>query len=132
MKKIIVSMLVFCMIVSLAGCGSQSASSSELSIADAKKVVLMDGNTGDIVEITDTETIQNITDNFNSLKLQQQGKVDSSDWTYSIRWYDETEKEIAHISCGAEPTSIAKDGYVRVITDGSVNTEMLKKIINQE
>ena len=133
MKKFfLVCMLAFCMVLSLAGCGSQSASSSGLSIADAKKVVLMDGNTGDVVEITDTETIQNITDNFNSLKLQQQGKVDSSGWTYGIRWYDESEKEIANISCGAEPTSITKDGYVWVITDGSVNTEMLKKIINQE
>jgi uncharacterized protein YcfL len=132
MKKIIVSMLVFCMVVSLAGCGSQSASSSELSIADAKKVVLMDGNTGDIVEITDTETIQNITDNFNSLKLQQQGKVDSTGWLYGIKWYDESEKEIANIHCGGEPTSITKDGYVWVIIDGSVNTEMLNNILNQE
>lgn len=120
------------MIVSLAGCGSQSASNSGLSIADAKKIVLMDGNTGNIVEITDTETIQNITDNFNSLTLQRQEKVNSSGWTYGIRWYDEAEKEIANISCGAEPTSITKDGYVWVITDGSVNTEMLKKMLNQE
>ena len=132
MKKLLACMLALCMILLLAGCGSRSASSSGLSIADAKKVVLMDGNTGNAVEITDTETIQDITDNFNSLMLQRQGKVDSSGWTYGIRWYDEAEKEIANISCGSEPTSITKDGYVWVITDGSVDTQMLKEIIDQE
>ena len=132
MKKILVYVLAVCMIALLAGCGSQSASSSELNIVDAKKVVLIDGNTGDVIEITDIETIRSITDDFNSLKLQKQGKVDSTGWTYGIKWYDESEKEIANIFCGAEPTSISKDGYVWVITDGSVNTEMLNNILNQE
>ncbi len=132
MKKILVYILAFCIVLSLAGCGSQSVSSSGLNITDAKKIVLTNGNTGDRVEITDTETIQSITDNFNSIKLQKRGKVNSSGWTYGIRWYDESEKEIANISCGAEPSSITKDGYVWVITDGSVNTEMLNSILNQE
>lgn len=127
MKKIIVCMLIFCLMVSLVGCGNQSA----LNIVGAKKIVLMNGNTGDKTVITDTDTIQSITDNFNSLKLRRQGKVNSGGWTYGIRWYDETEKELARISCGAEPSSITKDGYVWVITGGSVNTEMLKNIINQ-
>ena len=90
----------------------------------------MNGNTGDVVEISDTETIQSITDNFNSLTLQKKGKVDGTGWTYGIRWYDEAEKEIANISCGAEPKSITKDGYVWNITSGSIDTTLINELLN--
>ena len=125
MKKMFVWMLALCLIVSLAGCGSRSA----FHIAGAKKVVLIDGNTGAAFEITDAETSRRITGDFNSLKLQKQGKADSSGWTYGIRWYDEAGKEIAGISCGAEPTSITKDGCVWAITEGCVNTELLNSMM---
>ncbi len=129
MKKIIVYIMALCAAVSLVGCGSHAGDSMQLNMDDVKKIVLMYGGTGAQAEITDAATISMLTDNFNTLTLKREGKVDSTGWTYGIGWYDEEGKELAKLYCGAEPETITKDGYVWDIISGSVDVALLNELL---
>ena len=128
MKEAVSYMLPVCAVLSLTGCvGSQS----RLNIENAQTIVLMDGNTGASVEITDADTVRIVMDNFNSLQLKKDRKNDSTGWTYGIRWYDANGKEIESVLSGANPMSIARGNYVWTVTRGSIDTAVLDELLGR-
>jgi uncharacterized protein YcfL len=131
MKKIIVFVLALFTVAALVGCSNHTEGSMQLNKDNVKKIVLTYGGNGSQAEITDAETISTITDNFNTLTLKKDGKVNSTGWTYCIGWYDKEGNESAKIYCGAEPKSIVKDGYVWNVTSGSVDVVLLSELLNK-
>ena len=128
MKKILAFLLVFCISAVFFGCGN-AGDPSHLDIPAAKKIVLKNGSTGTLTEITDPETVSMITDSFRALTLKKEGKADSTGWTYGISWFDEDDQELLKLYCGAEPESISINGYVWAITGGSVDAALLDRLL---
>ena len=88
-----------------------------------------EGDDGSQVEITDEETIAAITENFNTLILNRDKKIDSTGWTYSVGWYDADGNELTKIYCGAQSDSITRDGYVWKIVSGSIDVDLLNDLL---
>lgn len=130
MKRILTLFFALLTVFSLVGCGNYTEESLQLSVDSVKKITIIYGNDGSQVEITDEETIDAITENFNSLILNRDKKTDSTGWTYSVRWYDADGNELTKISCfGAQSDSITRDGYVWKIASGSIDFDLLNELL---
>lgn len=129
MKRIITLFFALLTVFSLVGCGNNTEESLQLSVDSVKKITIIYGNDGSQVEITDEETIAAITENFNTLVLNRDKKIDSTGWTYSVRWYDADGNELTKISCWAQSDSITRDGYVWKIASGSIDVDLLNDLL---
>ena len=129
MKKIITLFFALLIVFSLVGCGNNTEESLQLSVDSVKKITIIYGNDGSQVEITDEETIAAITENFNTLILNRDKKIDSTGWTYSVGWYDADGNELTKIYCGAQSDSITRDGYVWKIASGSIDVDLLNDLL---
>lgn len=130
MKRIITMFFALLTVFSLVGCGNNTEESLQLSVDSVKEITIMYGNDGSQVEITDEETIAAITENFNTLILNRDKKIDSTGWAYSVRWYDADGNELTKISCfGAQSDSITRDGYVWKIASGSIDFDLLNELL---
>ena len=129
MKRIITLFFALLTVFSLVGCGNNTEESLQLSVDSVKKITIIYGNDGSQVEITDEETIDAITENFNSLILNRDKKIDSTGWTYSVGWYDADGNELTKISCWAQSDSITRDGYVWKIASGSIDVDLLNDLL---
>ena len=63
MKKIVLVVFAF-IVLCMAACSSRT---QNYEVGDATKIIVTSGNTGEQVDITDSESIRYITDNINSL-----------------------------------------------------------------
>ena len=125
LRKITVLFLILLVSLLLAACGKQKTFALEYP----KKVLLMSGNTGESVEIADEDVIRRITDNMNSVQLQRKSKINSSGWSYNIRWYDDTGAEMGNLSTGRDGTIIFYDGYEWAAVSGSIDTKLLDNVL---
>lgn len=104
-------------------------SSKTFEIADAEKVVLMSGTTGEKVEIKDAAIIQQITTNINCVEFKKgQSSKNSSGWSYNIKWYDAKGLEIENITIGGNGT-INYGDYFWSATNGSIDTAFLDELL---
>ncbi len=129
MKRIITLFFALLTVFSLVGCGNNTEESLQLSVDSVKEITIMYGNDGSQVEITDAETIAAITENFNTLVLNRDKKIDSTGWAYSVSWYDADGNELTKIFCGEQSDSITRDGYVWKIVSGNIDVDLLKDLL---
>ena len=85
MKKIVLVVCAF-IVLCMVGCSSRT---HKFEIGDSAKITVTSGTTGEQVEITETESIQYITDNINALTYSKGEKVNSDGWSYALIWYDQ-------------------------------------------
>ena len=77
----------------LAACGETVSP----SIEGAAYIELQSGNTGELVTITDADTVVQITADVNALRLRDAQEIDSSGWSYRLRWYDADGAQLAEL-----------------------------------
>ena len=77
----------------LAACGETVSP----SIEGAAYIELQPGNTGELVTITDADTVAQITADVNALRLRDAQEIDSSGWSYRLRWYDADGAQLAEL-----------------------------------
>ena len=77
----------------LAACGETVSP----SIEGATYIELQSGNTGEMVTITDADTVAQITADVNALRLRDAQEIDSSGWSYRLRWYDADGAQLAEL-----------------------------------
>ncbi|WFA08772.1 immunoglobulin-like domain-containing protein [Tissierella sp. Yu-01] len=88
------------------------------------------GNTGNTVEITDTNNIQQITNNINSLEYEEgDPSNNSSGWLYSIKWYNTDGKLIEQIVILDNKTIDYEDKFYKV-SDGNIDIELLDDLLS--
>ena len=72
------------------------------AIEGAAKIEVFSGTTGLCVDVTDEDTIQQITDNINSITFKRESKIASSGFRYHIDWYDTDGQIIESIGPGGD------------------------------
>ena len=107
MKKIVLVVCAF-IVLCMAACSSRT---HKYEIGDAAKIIVYSGTTGEQVEITDTESIQYITDNINGLIYSKGEKVNSDGWSYALIWYDKDGNEQKKLTVLNEYTVIFDGRY---------------------
>lgn len=107
MKKIVLVVCAF-IVLCMAACSSRT---HKFEIGDAAKIIVYSGTTGEQVEITDTESIQYITDNINGLTYSKGEKVNSDGWSYALIWYDKDGNEQKKLTVLNEYTVIFDGRY---------------------
>ena len=107
MKKIVLVVCAF-IVLCMVGCSSRT---HKFEIGEAAKITVTSGTTGEQVEITETESIQYITDNINALTYSKGEKVNSDGWSYAMIWYDKDGNEQKKLTVLNEHTVIFDGRY---------------------
>ncbi|TGE34990.1 hypothetical protein E4K67_27540 [Desulfosporosinus fructosivorans] len=68
MKKLFIILTILFLIGSMAACSKKNLFGSN-SLADIKAIELRNGNTGEVVSVTDADTIDALTDYFTSILI---------------------------------------------------------------
>lgn len=128
MKKylILISLALICCL-SLTSCGKKMT----FAIENTETILVMSGNTGKSVEITDQDIIQQITDNINSLSFERGSRINSTGWSYNIRWYNADGDEIENMSTGGTGTNLFYGGYNWSIVSGNIDTALLDEVLTE-
>ena len=125
LKKQIAFVFLLTLIFALSGCSPEQKT---FEILDAQKIVIIsvDGNK---VEITDSNAVQQITDNFNSIQFEK-GKSSKNENGFGpiIQWYDSSGNLIESISVMGEQT-IIYDEYFWSAADGRIDMEEFNELL---
>ncbi len=108
MKKITALLLTIVFMLGSAGCVKQNV---QFDIKVAYKITIFSGSTGEKVEITDANTVDHITSNFNAIAFRKDTSSKGYDgYAYQITWYDADGKQI-ELATVMSATRISYDGY---------------------
>lgn len=128
MKKAMYVICIFIILCTVA-CSSRT---HKFEIGDAAKLTVTSGNTGEKVEITDTESIRYITDNINGLTYSKGDKVSSDGWSYALTWYDKDGNEQKKLTVLNEYTTIYDGRYYKGMeADYEINLSFLEKLFEE-
>ena len=110
-----------------------SSNHTQLKIDDAEKLLIMSGSTGETVELTDTNTLEKITQNITGLSFEKMGKVESDGWYYNLRWYDSSDALLMNLSISdTNGYQIIYNGhYYIVAADLCIDMEAIENAFNQ-
>ncbi len=126
MKKRLMAIFAFLVILALAGCSSTRS----FEITDAQTITLRSGSTGESVEITDAETIGQITDMINSIEFHKgKSSKQSSGWSYQIDWYDSSGDQIEGITIQGND-SIDYNDHFWSAPSSSIDTDFLADLLD--
>ena len=110
-------LLTLLLLLSLLGCGRDQKVTS-FSIANPAKVTIQTGP--DVTEFTAPDTVALLTEQITSLQFQKQGEVDSTGWTYWLKWYDSQGNMLFDATVSTD--QITHDGYVWRCVGGTIDT----------
>ena len=130
MKKFIALALALVCVLGLVSCSDKNMT---FDIGEASKINIKNGLTGDEVNIVDTEFIQNITENINSLRFEKTSATDGKvGYVYMLTWFDTEDNQIAKITITEENGyQISHDGYYyKVGADLCIDTALIDEILN--
>ena len=97
---------------------------------DVAKIELLDGNNGDLVEITDEETISYIADDINEMLFKRGMPTGvSGGWSYWIKWYDASGKEIDSLMLVSD-NQIREEDYFYESTNGTFDIEFFDELLS--
>lgn len=126
-KRLITICLALICCLTLASCSTEKV----FDIEGVAKISVMSGNTGESVEVTDEDLIQQITDNISAITFKRGSRIDSSGWSYNIRWYDTNGQEIDNITTGGDGTTLFYDGYNWSAVSGGIDTDLLDEVFGK-
>lgn len=124
MKRILASILVLACVLVLAGC----ASSKSFSFANVQKIVLtsIDGRQ---LEISDAETIRQITDNISALTFQKgRSSRNTNGFGPFVQWYDAEGKRLDAISV-LDGQTIMYDDHFWTTDTGSIDKDLIDRLL---
>lgn len=130
MKRILALVLVFVTALTMVGCARKIVT---FDIDGASKILLMSGSSGEVVEITDAETIAYITDNINSMTFSRhESSHQHNGWSYSLRWYDSEDNLIEYIVVmSATQIDYGNYFYNEMDADVEIDIEYLKELLGE-
>ena len=127
MKKVLLVVCAF-IVLSMVACSSRTY---KFEIGDATKLTVTSGNTGEKVDITDTESIKHITDNINGLTYSKGEKTNSDGWSYTMIWYDKDGNELKKLAVLNEYTVIYDGRYYKGMeADYEIDLAYLAKLFD--
>jgi len=132
MKKLIAIVLTIICVLALVGCSNKNMT---FNIGEASKINIKSGLTGHEVDVTDSETIQNITQDINDLRFEKTSKMDGEvGYAYMLEWFDADGKQIASITITDENGyQIIHDGYYyKVGADLCIDVELFDKLLDRD
>jgi uncharacterized protein YcfL len=128
MRKIVI---IICVLLCVGELLVACSSTKSFEIQNAIKVELRSGNTGNTVEITDKDIIQQITNNISSLRYEKgNSSNNSTGWSYSIKWYEKDGVLIEEIVIIGSQT-IDYKGKTYTVLDGSIDIESLDHLVSE-
>ena len=124
MKKILALVLVLCLFGTLAACTDVT----RISIEDPAKIMLEKAGGSVAITLTDTKTVQRITDLVEQIPLQA-AEATEDQWTYRIVWQDADGGKITEITiAGAQIRWEGKCYNLGIGVDISAITDVLETI----
>jgi uncharacterized protein YcfL len=124
MKKILALVLVLCLFGTLAACTDVT----RISIEDPAKIMLEKAGGSVAITLTDTKTVQRITDLVEQIPLQA-SEATEDQWTYRIVWQDADGGKITEITiAGAQIRWEGKCYNLGIGVDISAITDVLETI----
>lgn len=124
MKKILALVLVLCLFGALAACTDVT----RISIDDPAKIMLEKAGGGVAITLTDSKTVQRITDVVEQIPLQA-AEANGEAWTYRIVWLDTDGDQITEITiAGAQIRWEGKSYNLGIGVDISAVTDILETI----
>lgn len=130
MKRGIALILALVCMLGLMGCSGKYIT---FDIGAASEINIKSGLTGDEVIIADSEFIQEITGNINSLRFEKTSATDGEvSYVYTLTWFDTEDKQIAKVTITEENGhQINSNGYYyKVGSDLSINVELIAEMLN--
>lgn len=128
MKKILALVLVLCLFGTLAACTDVT----RISIEDPAKIMLEKAGGSVAITLTDTKTVQRITDLVEQIPLQA-SEATEDQWTYRIIWQNADGGKITEITiAGAQIRWEGKCYNLGIGVDISAITDVLETIPGME
>ena len=126
MKRVVCLFCTLMLCCLTAGC----AISKTFEVTGADSIVIMSGTTGESVEVTDPETVRELTENINSIEFtRRQSSKNSSGWSYSLRWYVPDGEEIESVTVQGNGT-IDYDGHFWSAVSGSIDMDIFDDLLS--
>ncbi len=95
-------------------------------LSQAHTLIIQSGTTGKKVEITNSQKIARIADQFVSLRFFRKTKARSDGWSYSLSWYDAQGNVQGSLTILSPGEVLWKDHYYTV-RGGVVDTSLLEE-----
>ena len=94
-------------------------------------IEVMSGLTGQKITVKDTDSVQNVMDDIESLKYEKKNAVEEVGYAYRIRFYNENYDELGRIFITEENGhQISYDGYYYLVeADQNINVDYLEELL---
>jgi hypothetical protein len=123
--KITIALCLVALLISLTACGGTKT----FNLKDITKVELQSGTTGDYIEITEQDQIQNLIQAFNENEFKKgESSKNHTGWSYRLRFYqaDKMTTEIVVLSSGR----IDFNNSFYDTIEGAIDTEYIKGLLS--
>lgn len=130
MKRVIIAILIVFLIFGVAACSVSKGNSDfssvqniydKFSLDDISELKVVNGTTGDRLNVVNSELITEIFDAFCKLSIKdtKQPKEESGGYTYTISFYNAEDKVLGIVYSGAADTLFI-NGHLYIVEDMSV------------
>lgn len=127
MKKLFALLFALVCILALNACSSEKKS---FDITDVHKIVVYAAD-GENVEITDTNIIQQITDNINSIQFEKgKSNKDTNGLGIIVQWYDENGNMLEVVSIMDEKNISYGDNFWSA-SDGTIDIALINNLLQE-
>ena len=127
MKKCLAILLVMIFLLGMTSCSSKIILKD---ISDSSKIVIYEVETDTSIEITDTEVIKRISDNFESLTLSKMHYNKPTATVYTLTFYDANDNPIETVEIPSTLNWVRCNNSFYVITKGQVDREYIAMLFN--
>lgn len=145
MKKIIALVLTLVCVLGLAGCKTQKPTDQTEELAGAplapvgtdmdletvSQLEIMSGQTGQKITVKDSDNVQKVMDDIESLNYKKMDAIEEIEFAYRIRFYNENYDELGRIFITEENGhQISYDGYYYLIeNDLNIDVDYLEELL---
>lgn len=130
MKKTIIAILTVFLLFGAAACSVSKGGSDfssvqnvydKFSLNDITEVKVVNGTTGDRLNVVNSEQLKEIFDAFNKLSIKdtEQPKEESGGYTYTVSFYNAEDKVLGIVYSGSGDTLFI-NGHLYIVEDMSV------------
>ena len=104
---------------------------TDLDIETVSHIEVMSGLTGQKITVKDTDSVQNVMDDIESLKYEKKNAVEEVGYAYRIRFYNENYDELGRIFITEKNGhQISYDGYYYLVeADQNINVDYLEELL---
>lgn len=104
---------------------------SDKDLESVSYIEVMSGLTGQRIKVKDTDSVQKVMDDIESLKYKKKNAVEEVGYAYRIRFYNENDDELGRIFITEENGhQISYDGYYYLVeADLNINVDFLEELL---